>query len=94
MTRFILLVLFFYLAFRLIRFILGQARMPVGHDADRPVGEIDNVMIQDPWCRVYFQKKEGVRLRHRGKDLYFCSAECRDKYLESGDSRGDGEQPE
>jgi YHS domain-containing protein len=39
-------------------------------------------MIKDPFCEIYFPKKDGVHLRIDGKDLYFCSEECRDKFLE------------
>jgi YHS domain-containing protein len=44
--------------------------------------QMDDVMIQDPFCEIYFPKKDGVHLRINGKDLYFCSEDCRDKYLE------------
>jgi uncharacterized protein len=40
------------------------------------------VMIQDPACGVYFPLREGIHLKHQGKDLYFCSPECKDKFLE------------
>jgi YHS domain-containing protein len=43
--------------------------------------QIDDVMVQDPVCRVYFPKKDGHHLHTDGKDLYFCSRACRDKYL-------------
>jgi YHS domain-containing protein len=44
--------------------------------------QMDDVMIQDPFCEIYFPKKDGVHLRINGKDLYFCSEDCRDKFLE------------
>jgi len=44
-------------------------------------GEIDDIMIKDPLCEIYFPKKDGVHLRDDGKDLYFCSDTCRDKYV-------------
>ena len=43
--------------------------------------ESDDLMVQDPYCGVYFLKKEGHHLHQGGKDLYFCSLECRDKYM-------------
>ncbi|MBW1728928.1 MAG: hypothetical protein JRI63_11780 [Deltaproteobacteria bacterium] len=49
---------------------------------NKTAGEIDDVMIKDPFCEIYFPKKDGVHLRINGKDLYFCSKECRDKFLE------------
>ena len=44
-------------------------------------GNIENIMIQDPVCKVYFARKDGVCLMIGGKELCFCSEECRNKYL-------------
>ena len=43
--------------------------------------KIDDVMIKDPFCQAYFSKKNAVHLSVDGKDLYFCSAECKDQYI-------------
>lgn len=43
--------------------------------------EIDDVMIKDPFCNAYFPRRNGVHLHIDGKDLYFCSEECRDKFI-------------
>ncbi|RLC13066.1 MAG: hypothetical protein DRI57_16995 [Deltaproteobacteria bacterium] len=40
-------------------------------------------MIKDPVCEVYFPKRDGVHLSVDGQDVYFCSEECRDKFMES-----------
>ncbi len=82
-VRLVIVLLSFYVVFRVIRYIMSQSPIMSGPVSQKPLDGIDNVMIQDPWCHVYFQKKEGVHLRHGGKDLYFCSAECRDKFLSS-----------
>lgn len=42
---------------------------------------IDDVMIKDPFCEVYFPKREGHHLKYNGKDLYFCSSACREKFI-------------
>jgi uncharacterized protein len=47
------------------------------------VGDMDNVMIKDPFCDVYFPKREGVHLKLSGQDIYFCSTECKDKFIAS-----------
>jgi YHS domain-containing protein len=38
------------------------------------------MMIQDPVCGIYFPQKSGFPLDADGKTIYFCSAECREKY--------------
>lgn len=42
---------------------------------------IDDVMLQDPFCKTYFPGRDAVHLRIDGKDLYFCSTRCRDSFL-------------
>lgn len=46
-----------------------------------PAGEIDDVMIKDPFCEAYFPRRNSVHLRAEGKDFYFCSKECRDNFV-------------
>jgi YHS domain-containing protein len=51
--------------------------------SDRVPAEVDDVMVKDPYCEVYFPKRKGIQLKVKGEDLYFCSPECRDKFIES-----------
>jgi len=44
-------------------------------------GQIDDVMIKDPYCEAYFPKRNAVHLNVKGSDFYFCSKECRDNYI-------------
>jgi uncharacterized protein len=50
-----------------------------GNDAHPAV---DDVMVKDPVCGIYFPRREGVELRHDGRLYRFCSAACRDRFLE------------
>jgi len=38
------------------------------------------VLHKDPVCGTYVSSDSGVALSAGGQTLYFCSAECRDKY--------------
>ena len=71
-----------YLGYRVFKWWLlpGTDANPRVHQ--EVAGQIDDVMIKDPYCQVYFPKREGIELVIDGKPLYFCSKECRDKYLE------------
>jgi len=51
------------------------------NDSGKTAGEIDDVMIKDPYCQAYFPRRDAVHLKFRGSDLYFCSKSCRDKYI-------------
>lgn len=43
---------------------------------------VTDEMLKDPYCEVYFPRKEGVPLKIAGETLYFCSTRCRDAYQE------------
>ena len=44
---------------------------------------VDDVMVKDPFCETYFPKRDGIKKVIGGQTYYFCSIECRDKYLEA-----------
>lgn len=50
-------------------------------EKDRPDKERDaQLLVQDPFCKAYFPKHEGVALTWRGEEHLFCSPECRDRF--------------
>jgi len=72
----------------LVYFIYRSAKSWMGSSthSSTPVsggtaGEIDDVMVKDPLCEVYFPKRNGVRLMFEGEELLFCSTECRNKFV-------------
>jgi YHS domain-containing protein len=79
--RFLIFLLLIYLTWRLVKNVISPAKRKEMPPGPQP-GEIDDIMIKDPFCEVYFPRRNGVHLRHQGKDLYFCSTDCRDKFLE------------
>jgi len=80
--KLLILVLIGYLAYRSLKsWILNSSQQNTmqGNSA----AEIDDDMVKDPYCGVYFAKRDGVLLRQQGQDIYFCSEACRDKFLSS-----------
>ncbi len=45
--------------------------------------QIEDVMIKDPVCQVYFPRKEGVQWRQGGETYYFCSPECLEAFKQN-----------
>jgi len=71
-----------YLTYRLLKFWkLKNTQSKAGFGKTDNV--VDDIMIKDPFCETYFPKRNGVHLLVDGKDLYFCSTECRDKFIAS-----------
>lgn len=40
-------------------------------------------MVKDPECGVYVSIDDSISVRDGGKTYYFCSYDCRDKFLKS-----------
>ncbi len=43
--------------------------------------EVEDMMVKDPQCEKYFPKRQGVSAIINGQEVFFCSQECKDKYL-------------
>ena len=82
MIRLLFFAALVYLGYRAAKRFMSLTRSGERKDFDRTSGEIDDIMVKDPYCQTYFPKRNGVHLRHEGKDLYFCSRECREKFIE------------
>ena len=79
--RFLIILGLIYFAYRTIKSWMLSGEAPKTKVSSEAAGEIDDVMVKDPYCEVYFPKRNGVHLKINGKDLYFCSTECRDKFI-------------
>lgn len=91
----LVLILLVYLAYRWIKSKIQQSlasnagRRESDYDEGSSKGgrqRADDIMIEDPYCKVYFPKREGVLHRSGGKDIYFCSKECRDAYIDQNEN--------
>ena len=82
MIKLIIYILLIYVAYRVIK---GWTAPSVSTERreERDAGTVDDIMIKDPVCGVYFPKRDGIYLKADGRDMYFCSSECRDKFLNS-----------
>jgi uncharacterized protein len=81
MIRFVILAVVGYVAYRALKSWMFPNASSSESVAGRNVGEIDDIMIKDPYCEAYFPKKDAVHLKFDGKDMQFCSTQCRDKFL-------------
>ena len=81
MIRFIILSIVAYLLYRSIKSWIFPAASSGRSVSRKTASEIEDVMIKDPFCEAYFPKRNGVHLNFGGKDLYFCSNQCKIRYL-------------
>ena len=83
MIKFLILFVVGYLLYRAMKsWMFPDTRSPK-NVSGKATGQIDDVMIKDPFCHAYFPRRDAVHLNLDGNDLYFCSKKCRDQYLAS-----------
>jgi uncharacterized protein len=80
--RLLIILLIFYLAYRafkhwIVTNVISGPKTSTGSER-----QIDDIMVKDPVCEVYFPKRSGIPLNIDSKTLYFCSEDCKNKYLE------------
>ena len=83
MIKFLIIFGVGYFAYRLLKSWMTENSSLPKTDANKSAAEIEDVMIKDPFCEVYFPKRTGVHLKFQGEDLFFCSTECKDKFVAS-----------
>jgi YHS domain-containing protein len=44
-------------------------------------------MVKDPVCGMYMDSRLAIRVESRKEAFYFCSEECKNKYLEKSTAR-------
>ncbi|PIE67581.1 MAG: hypothetical protein CSA23_03115 [Deltaproteobacteria bacterium] len=70
-----------YLAYRAVKSWVLRNIKGVGQSRSTGAA-IDDVMIKDPVCGIYFPKREGVQVQRGGKQYFFCSNQCRDRFMD------------
>ena len=83
MIKFLILFAVGYLLYRSMKSWMFPDARPKKNVSGEATDQIDDVMIKDPYCQAYFPRRDAIQLNLGGKDLYFCSKECRDQYLAS-----------
>jgi len=76
LSRILLIVLGIWLLRRLLLSVM--AKKP---GAGRGPGRPGNTMVKDPVCGMYMDCRLAVRLEEGGGTVFFCSEECKRKFL-------------
>jgi YHS domain-containing protein len=77
--RLVLLAFLAYVAFLFVRIYLGLKRAGT---RTRPPGRVQGVMVKDEICGTYIPREEALTERRDGAEHFFCSEECRQKFIE------------
>ena len=81
--KLIILLVVGYFCYQALKNWMRSGSPSGGNVSSNVAGEIDDVMIQDPICGVYFPKRNGISLQAKGEELFFCSQECKTKFIQT-----------
>ena len=74
------LLIFIFLAFLLYRVVRRYLRLGVQKTEQRADGGPVDEMVQDPSCMTYIPKRTAYRKVIAGREFFFCSRECAEKF--------------
>ena len=88
LLRFLFFLLLLLVVRAIIARLFGTRRKPSGNQPrgrwNRARATVRGRMVKDPQCGIYVATDLAVRTRTKDTNLYFCSEECRDKFLRRG----------
>lgn len=70
-----------YLVYAAIKFFRSLNRAAKSRPSAKP-RQITGVMVKDEECDTYLPRENALRETRDGKEYFFCSQECRTKFLE------------
>ena len=79
---FLRIVLYALLAYIVYKFIRIYQHLSKRSRAPRQPRQISGTMVKDEICNTYLPKEDAIKEIVGGKEHYFCSKECRQKFLE------------
>jgi YHS domain-containing protein len=82
--RIVFFALAFYILYKIIRFFQSLNKASTAPPKPK---SLSGVMVKDEICNTYLPKEDAIKEIHRGKEHYFCSPECRRKFLEAKKKR-------
>ncbi len=84
--RLIFYALVAYLIYKFVMYVLGPR---TGTQAKTRSGGRSGAMVKDEVCNTYLPKEDAIRETLDGVDRYFCSQECRSRFLAERKGRGE-----
>lgn len=82
--KIVVILVLLYVGYRIVGMLRrGKSDEVKGYrvDSAEPKGED---LVQDPFCKTYVSKSQAYIREIDGRQQYFCSSECCEKYLSGG----------
>jgi uncharacterized protein len=87
--RFLSLIFVIWLLRLVLAKVFGDSRRRPPKTSEKP----SNNMVKDPVCGMYMDSRLAIRLENSKEAHYFCSEECKNKYLHKSAVTGHSNPP-
>jgi uncharacterized protein len=81
MLPIVLRILFMVFGIWIFRRWLKAFQTPKGTGSPKNDNGADKAMVKDPICGMYMDSRLAIRLEKQSEAIFFCSEECREKFL-------------
>ncbi len=81
--RLIILALLIYILYRLVQVFFRTSQVFKKTKRHEGGNAVISQMVQDPYCKTYIPVKEAKRKVIKGKEYFFCSEECAEKFKDN-----------
>jgi uncharacterized protein len=78
--RIIVYGLIAYLVYLIYRFFKAIKQ---GSKQSRINKQPSGIMVKDETCNTYLPREDAIKVQFKGKEHFFCSQECKQKFLSS-----------
>jgi len=82
LSGFLRIVLYAFLVYIIYKFIRLYQNLSKKSKAPRQPKQISGIMVKDEVCNTYLPKEDAIKEIVEGKEYFFCSKDCRQKFLE------------
>ncbi len=79
--RFLIFLILLYVIYKIIRTIRQEKPFAAQNNHYKTTAVSGEDLVQDPCCHTYIPISQAFRKEIAGKEHYFCSKECSEKYL-------------
>jgi uncharacterized protein len=84
------ILLYIFVAVLFWWFSISRKKSPKATEAGANPGNGASRMVKDPMCGMYMDARLAIRMDSRKEAVYFCSEECKKKYMNKSSNEGIG----
>jgi len=81
LIRFVIFLVLIYLLYRIIKYFRTAKAVKMNNSQFKAKPAVKEDLVEDPACHTYIPVSQAYKKEIAGKNFYFCSKECSDRYI-------------